>query len=369
MLRTRTQLSSTSSVPQADALAADRVAIDDDGGAALYERSLRDQWGDGLPLLAPTEARVRALIEATPWHADDVVAVLPPKNREATVELVAINAAMAGVAPEAFPYLIAALEATSEPAHNLYGLTTTTSSVIPMLVVNGPSRDRAGIDYGPGCMGGAAGRGSATIGRALSLCLRNIGGQRVGDTSKSVFGQPARVSGLCFGEWEERSPWPSLAAQWGYAADADVVTVHGGKGTMPLADVNCDDARDLLYLIAKSLAFPLSNKFLTPISGNGQTVLAINPMWAARFGEEFPDVTDCQAFLHEHAWQPIDLWPEKNREILYAKDRVDPNGRVALNERPDQIVLVVCGGLGNLHAVALPSWGDSEIAHRAVVWP
>lgn len=367
MLRTRTQLSANSSVPQADALAADRVTVESDG-LELYELSLRDQWGDGLPSLAPTEDRVRALLASTPWHADDVIGVLPPKHREATVELAAINAAIAGVAPEGFPYLIAALEAICEPEFNLYGLTTTTSSVIPMLMVNGPSRDRAGIDYGPGCMGGAAGRGSSTIGRALSLCLRNIGGQRVGDTSKSVFGQPSRASGLCFGEWEERSPWPSLAEQWGYSRDADVVTVHGGKGTSPLADVNCDDSRDLLYLIAKSIAIPLSNKFLTPISGNGQTVLAINPMWAERFGRDFPDIEDCRSFIHEHAWQPIDLWPAKNQEILYAKNRVDDKGRVALNERADQVVIVVCGGLGNLHAIVLSSWGDSELAHRQVVW-
>ncbi len=67
-----------------------------------------------------------------------------------------------------------------------------------------------GIDYRASCMGGAAGRGSMTIGRAVALCLRNIGGQRAGETTKSVFGQPARF-GFCIGEWEERSPWPSLA--------------------------------------------------------------------------------------------------------------------------------------------------------------
>ena len=41
-----------------------------------------------------------------------------------------------------------------------FGLTTTTSSVFPMLIVNGPSRDDLGIDYRASCMGGAAGRGS-----------------------------------------------------------------------------------------------------------------------------------------------------------------------------------------------------------------
>ena len=42
-------------------------------------------------------------------------------------------------------------------------------------------RGRLGIDCGPGCMGGAAGRGSMTVGRDVALCLRNIGGKRVGE--------------------------------------------------------------------------------------------------------------------------------------------------------------------------------------------
>ena len=138
-------------------------------------------------------------------------------NGVATVELVAINAALAGVEPAAFPFVLAALEALSEPEWNAFGLTTTTSSVFPMLIVNGPCRDDLGIDYRASCMGGAAGRGSMTIGRAVALCLRNIGGQRAGETTKSVFGQPARF-GFCIGEWEERSPWPSLAERRGFTA-------------------------------------------------------------------------------------------------------------------------------------------------------
>ena len=94
-----------------------------------------------------------------------------------------------------------------------------------MLIVNGPIRDALHIDYRAGCLGGAAGRGSMTIGRAVSLCLRNIGGQRAGETSRTVFGQPARF-GLCFGEWEERSPWPSLAERRGFCRRAG-----GGHGS------------------------------------------------------------------------------------------------------------------------------------------
>jgi hypothetical protein len=330
-----------------------------------YEQSLAEHWGDGAPLLPATDEAVESLLSASPWPADHCLAVLPPCNGVATVELVAVNAAMAGVEPDAFPVVLAALEAIVEPEWNAFGLTTTTSSVFPMLIVNGPCRNSLAIDYKAACMGGAAGRGSMTIGRAVSLCLRNIGGQRAGETTKTVFGQPARF-GFCIGEWEERSPWPSLAERRGYRRDQDVVTVHGGKGTFPLADIHNDDARDLLYLLAKSIAYPLANMFLGNV-GNGEVVVAINPMWAERFGEAFPVVEDLQGYLREHAWQPIELWPEANAQLLRDKGRVDTQGRVHLVERPDQIVPIVCGGLGSLHAVALPSFGESSMQSKPVV--
>ena len=174
----------------------------------------------------------------------------------------------------------------------------------------------------------------------MSLCLRNIGGQLVGATSRSVFGQPARAAGLCFGEWEERSPWPPLATRLGFDDGDDVVTVHAGMGTHAMADINCDDDRELVRLLAKSISYPLGNKFLSPTAGNGQVVLAINPEWARRFGTTFPDAADLQAYLWEHAWQPIDLWPDSGQAILEGKGRVDDQGRVWLNERPDQIAVV-----------------------------
>ncbi|MGZ4800379.1 MAG: hypothetical protein ACXVL8_15865, partial [Acidimicrobiia bacterium] len=121
-----------------------------------------------------------------------------------------------------------------------------------------------------------------------------------------------------------------------------------------------DDARDLLELLAKSMAYPLANMFLGNAE-NGEIVLAVNPMWAERFGAVFPDVAELQAFVHGHAWQPLDLWPEPNRAILRAKGRVGAADRVFLTARPEQIVPVVCGGLGSLHAVALPSFGESQM--------
>jgi hypothetical protein len=350
-----------------DLLTSERVDVDADP-EAFYELSIAEGWGDGAPLLPPTDERVLARLEATPLAPDHVLGDLPPRHGVATVELAAINATMAGVTPDAFPLVLAALEAILVPEWNAFGLTTTTSSVAPMLIVNGPSRDRLGIDYRAGCLGGAAGRGSMSIGRAVSLCLRNIGGQRAGDTTRTVFGQPARF-GLCFGEWEERSPWQPLAQRFGFAADREVVTVHGGKGTFPLADVNNDDPADLAYTIAKSVAFPMNNWYLELTGESGQLVLLINPMWAKRLAERFPAAEDFQAYVWEHAWQPIELFRPNNQDVLRSKGRVDDQGRVYLAARPDQFVPVVCGGLGGLHGVALTSFVQSEMQSVEVVRP
>lgn len=333
---------------------------------AFYEFSLAQGFGDGLPLLPPTEDVVNDLLAATPLPPDHVLGTLAPANVEATVEKVAVNAAMAGVVPAAFGYVVAAVEAVLQPLFNWPALAATTSSVTPMLIVNGPQRAALEFDMEAGCMGGAAGRGSMTVGRAVQLCLRNIGGQKVGVTSKSVFGQPARASGLCFGEWEEESRWPSLAARRGFAVTDEVVTVHGGKGTFPFADIHNDDARDLLYLVAKTIAFPLSNLYLGVAGNIGETVVCVNPVWAQRFAAAFPAAGDAEAFLHEHAWQPIDLWPEPNRRILEDQGRVDDQGRVHKAAAPEQYALVVCGGRGSLHAIALPSWGESRMQSVAV---
>src|SRR6478672_9791852 len=111
-------------------LASERVEIPADP-RAQYELSLAEHWGDGVPLLPATDDAIDALLAASPYPADHVLCVLPPCNGVATIELVAINAAMAGVQPAAFGVVVAALEALSEPEWNPFGLTTTTSSVFP----------------------------------------------------------------------------------------------------------------------------------------------------------------------------------------------------------------------------------------------
>jgi len=340
------------------------LSVDDDP-YALLKLSLAQKWGDGLPLIPPTDARLEVMLAGTPLAPGHVVAPrMAPKGNAATVELIAINAVMAGCAPEHLPLLIAAIEAMDEPGYNAFGLAATTAPVVTTMIVNGPSRDDLGIDCRASCMGGAAGHGSVTLGRALQLCLRNIGGMRAGINTRSVHGQPARVSGLCFGEWEERSDWSTLAERQGFKRTQDVVTVHAGMGTSSHVDSNTTDDRQLVYLIAKSLATPMGNLY-QPTRTRGEVVVVINPMWAERFQKTWPKVEDFQQFIHENAWQPIDFWPKQPREVYEKLDRVDHRGRIYAVVGPERIQPVVAGGLGNLHLTTLPSWGESEMASRA----
>ena len=68
----------------------------------------------------------------------------------ATVEKIAINAVMAGCKPEYLPVVIAAVEAVCTEAFNIHGVTATTMGAAPVMIVNGPIREKIGMNSGLG---------------------------------------------------------------------------------------------------------------------------------------------------------------------------------------------------------------------------
>ncbi len=344
-------------------LVSDRFDVDADPQAFL-QLATDAGWGDGLPLIPPTEERVRAHVQASGRFPEAHLGDLPPRQGRCTVEKVAVNAVMAGAPAAAMPLLCTAVEAMSEPDFNLFALNTTTSCVVPGVFVNGPVRDELGVPYDAGCFGGVAGPAPA-IGRALRLLMRNVGGQVVGVSSKSVFGQPARVAGIVVGEWEERSPWAPLAERRGIAAGRSALTVHGCTGTIDIADIAADNADDLLEVIGKSLAFAGTNAFIGAHHG-AQIMVCIAPPWADLIARSYPDLGDVCRILHGHAELPLEWWPAAHRARAEANGRVDARGMVALVESPEHLIVMVNGGLANLHALALHSFGPTRAVTRAI---
>jgi hypothetical protein len=343
-------------------LVSERHEIDDDP-VEFLKLATDAGWGDGLPLIPPTEERVRAYVASSGRFPDEVIAEIPPRNGAATVEKIAINAVMAGAPPDSLPLLIAAIEAMTDPEFNLFALNTTTSCVVPAIFVNGPARHDLKLPMGPGCFGGEAGSG-ASIGRATRLMMRNIGGQKVGLTSKSVFGQPGRVTGICVGEWEERSPWPPLSERRGIERGANAVTVHGATGTIDVADIVADNGVDLLEIIGKSLAFVGTNAFIGAHHG-AEIMIAIAPPWADLIASVHTELADVQERLYEHAKLPVSWWPNAHQQRADENGRVSSDGFVHLVAGPEHMLVVVNGGLGNLHALAMHSFGPSRAVTRS----
>lgn len=319
-------------------------------------------WGDGLPLVPPTEGLVREYLAASGRFPDEVVAVLPPLDGECTIEKIAINAAMAGAPIASVPLLIAAVEAMAEPDFNLAAVNATTGSSAPVFLVNGPLRHTLTIPCETGALGGVVG-GSVSIGRALRLIIRNIAGQVTGVTSKSVFGNPARIAGLVFGELEEASPWTPLSERRGHAGDA--VTVFGGMGTMNVVDPG-NDPDLLLKQIGASIAYPGANGFAHAITYS-EVLVAINPVWAEMIARAYPTVEEVQQQLWQHARRPLDAWAERYHQWFVEGGRVDPeSGLVPLVPSAEQVLVVCAGGFGGLHAAAIHGWGETRSITRPV---
>ena len=135
---------------------------------------------------------------------------------------------MAGCKPEYFPVVVAAVKAVLQEEFNVAGVSSTTGGGAPVIIVNGPLAERLGINGDSGCFGPGY-RANASIGRALRLVIRNLGGLIPGEMDKATLATPGRYS-FCFSENEERSPWEPRHVELGFDPSASIVTVVGIRG-------------------------------------------------------------------------------------------------------------------------------------------
>jgi hypothetical protein len=326
--------------------------------------SLEKGWGDGLPLVPPTDARVRGFLAENDRYPDEVVAQLPG-GIECTVEKIVINAVMAGAQPRSLELLIAMIASIADPDFELYGVNATTAPVYPAFVINGPIRDTLEIPYSYGCLGGT-GTQMAAVGRTIRLIMRNVAGQVPGVTSQTTFGSPGRLAGVVTGEWEERSPWAPLAERRGVAGNA--VTSFGTMGTMNILDTTSHSATDFLEMIGKSVAYPGCNCFSGAVPF-GEMLIAINPICADIVGREMPNIEDVQATLWTFASVNANTLNVHHRDQLAGQGRIRADGRVYATPEPKDVLVFVAGGLGGLHATGFHSFGTSLAQTKPIASP
>lgn len=227
------------------------------------EAFLYTDWGDGYPLLPPTEERVAEVLRGTTRRPEDVICIFPPGNGLATVEKIAINAAMAGCRPEHLPVVMAGLRAFLKitPVW-LEAFQTSTSAHAPLFMLNGPIAEELGVNGGRCCLGpGRQNAANITIGRALTLAIRNIGHLYPGVWDMDTIGSPRKFS-FCLAENEKESPWEPFHVEQGYPREASTITVFSTLGDRDVAFQGHLSAEHLLRQISLFIDGGNSERFL-----------------------------------------------------------------------------------------------------------
>ncbi|MDP6377501.1 MAG: hypothetical protein QF921_03820 [Pseudomonadales bacterium] len=340
------------------------VAAHDDEFEFMFDQG----FSDGLPLVPPTPERVIRMLGGTSRDTQEVVAVMPPNMGDATVEKIAINAVMAGCRPEYLPVILAAVEAICTDEYNIHGVMATTMGASPVMVINGPVRQKLDMNMKLGALG-QGNRANATIGRALRLAIRNIGGAHPGGTERSTLGNPMKFT-MCFAEWEERNPWSPLHVERGFEASDSVVTIFTmTSGPTLMVD---QDSRSGAQL-AGSFGLCLESVFHPKAHFASETLVVVCPEHVDTFVRDGYDKVAIRARIQEVTARPVrDLIENDVSAVGFKKARAAQMEEPALNtlmpkfKSDDDIHLVVAGSDAGKFSGAFHGWATGEIGSISV---
>jgi hypothetical protein len=316
-------------------------------------------WTDGLPVVPPTRERVLRMLEGTRRDPREVVAVVPPDLVECTVEKVAINAVLAGCRPEYLPVVLTAVEAACTSEFNMHGLLATTWASGPVVIVNGTIAGRIGMNSGGNALGQGS-RANATIGRALQLVVRNVGGGRPGGVDRATHGNPGKYT-FCFAEDERASPWEPLSAHRGLAAGTSAVTLFAGSGVQPLADQLSRTPESL----ARSYAACLRSVAHPKLALAWDAVLVVSP----EHGRVFREAGWSRDRLHQEL---DELLRRPGSELVRGAGGIAEGMPAALagsdvpKFRPGGLLIVHAGGTAGLFSAIIGGWASGAMGSEPV---
>jgi hypothetical protein len=322
-------------------------------------------WADGLPVVPPTEELVAAMLGgADPARS---LGSMPPGYGEATLEVLAANAVMAGCEPPAFPVVVAAVRALLEPQFNLTGVQATTHPVAPLLIVHGPVAAELGLNGGSGVLGpGFA--ANATLGRAIRLILMNVGMARPGSGDLSTHGSPAKYC-YCMTENAAESPWPDYHTTVGFDGSDSAVTVIGLEGPHNVQDHESTTGERLAGIIADAMSQLGHNSWV--ISRGNDFAVLLGPEHATMLAGDGWSREDLQRYLYHRASRPVadvmrsGKWQGRQWPVWMNALAADPTSLVPPVRRPEQIRVLVAGGPGK-HSAVMPGFGSTNAVTRLV---
>src|SRR5438093_2992453 len=331
------------------ALTSRRYAVSDLADA--IELCFDKGWTDGLPVIPPTEARVRAMLEAAGLAPDHQIAFIINRNVAVTAEKAAINAVMAGCRPEYFPVVVGAVEGIGDPKWAYHGPGTSTAGAAVLMIVNGPIARELDINSGDNLFG-PGWRANATIGRAVRLIMRNICGSRPGALDRGTLGHPGKLS-YVIAENEQDSPWTPLHVERGFTASQSTGTVLAAEAPHQFYNQLSNTAAGVLTTLADDMRISgnvmgqpqytivLAGEHMRTIAGDG---------WGKK---------EIRQFVFEHT-QNSHAHLKRTQRMAGAIQPGDETRLRPLVASPDDILVVAAGGRAGAFSVYIPGWSSSR---------
>ena len=315
-------------------------------------------WSNGLPIVPPTSELVEAMLKGTSHLPDEVLWEVPPRCGILTIELVAVHAVMAGCKPEYMPVLLAALDGLRSDKMSWRSAATTTHPSSPLIIVNGPIRKELDIAYGTGAAGGWY-HPNVSIGYALNLICDIVGGAKPPNVDKTTLGYPGNIIATVIGENEDANPWEPYHVEKGYRKTDNILTVTVGGPSVNWQDHASPNIEQVMRIAADTVNYPGQDGscYRTPDMGWGGDVFLI-------LGEEFASLLKMEGwtkdairkFIFENGRHSIGQLQADCVKIAEKRlgRKVTPDTLVPACDNPEQIQIIVSGGMGK-HSQYWPS--------------
>jgi hypothetical protein len=323
---------------------------------------VENDYSDGLPIIPPTHAAVEAFLRQTDRKPDEMLGVLLPDNRAATVWSIAVNGVMAGCRPEYMPILVALIEAMCDPRYGVEHSGNTPGGDT-LIILNGPIIKRLGFNYTQGALRDGF-LPNTSIGRFWRLYLRNVAGFLPHRTDKATFGNTWRVVLAENEDVLNEIGWEPNSAEMGFAAGDDTVTVARYTGGGSLSSVSGSTPQELLPYVADSVQ-RFNNWQITFTTSHGMGTLrplvVLSPILARTLAKAGWSKLDVKRFLFEHArrpaweferqlrdWNIRGVWDltddaKAGRIPKHFLESEDPNRMVPIVWKPEDYMIAVSG--------------------------
>ena len=319
------------------------------------------EWSDGLPIVPPTLEKVDDFLKFTDRSPEEVIGVLLPDNREATIWNVAVNGVMAGCRSEYMPILISLAEVMADPRFGVRHLGNTPGTEM-QIYLSGPIIKQLGFNYEQGALRPGF-QANISIGRFWRLYLRNVAGFLPRKTDKATFGGTFRGVLAENEDFVARIGWKPLSVDQGFKAGENVVTVNSCVSNDSVFSMVSETAERTLDRIAARL-IDIGILYTSQTRDAGRLPIAhqllISPTIAEYLAEHGYSKEAVKQYLWKHTFFPANRFnllfsrTAKIRDSLCDGVKIgdlppsycesnDPERMVPLYPNPEALVVVVSG--------------------------